>query len=211
MKSKLFIGLLIGVLLMTLFTSCNGTTKSFIECGEEVISFMAEMVENEAYISLYDLPDAYDETISKLREGDYSKSLAVYELSIPAEEMFEVFDAAIKKEHFSEDLYKYVCSSAYVSFASRINQRSGAEAISVSSAFSARKTFASKSIDAYKIYLYVFENGCPIAITFVANSDGSFSAVGHFIINDAFVTNDEYSIQQSCEASGIKDVTVKKQ
>ena len=211
MKRKISIGLLIGLLLMTMFTSCNETTKSLVECGEDVISLMAEMVDSENYGSLYNLPAAYDKTISNLRDGNYSKSSAVYEMLISEDELFESIDTAINKESFSEDLYKQVCSSAYVSFASHINQKDGVEAMSVSIAFSAQKTFVNKEMDANKVYLYVFENGCPILITFVAGEDGSFRAIGYFIINDTFVTDDEHSIIESCKVLGINDVTVKKQ
>ena len=172
---------------------------------------MDEMVDSENYGSLYNLPAAYDKTISNLRNGDYSKSSAVYELSIPEDELFESIDTSIDKESFSEDLYKHVCSSAYLSLASRITQKGGVEAISVSTAFSAQKSFVNKEMDANKIYLYVFENGCPILITFVAGEDGSFRAVGYFIINETFVTDDEHSIIESCKALGINHVTVKKQ
>ena len=211
MKRKISIGLLIGLLLMTMLTSCNETTKSLVECGEDVISLMAEMVDSESYGSLYNLPTAYDKTISNLRDGNYSKSSAIYELSIPEDELFESIDTSIDKESFSEDLYKHICSSAYVSFSSRINQKGGVEAMSVSTAFSAQKSFVNKEMDANKVYLYVFENGCPILITFVAGEDGSFRAIGYFIINDTFVTDDEHSIIESCEVLGINGVTVKKQ
>ena len=211
MKRRISIGLLIGLLLMTMFTSCNETTKSLVECGEDVISLMAEMVDSENYGSLYNLPAAYDKTISNLRDGNYSKSSAVYEMLISEDELFESIDTAINKESFSEDLYKQVCSSAYVSFASHINLKDGVEAMSVSTAFSAQKTFVNKEMDANKVYLYVFENGCPILITFVSGEDGSFRAIGYFIINDTFVTDDEHSIIESCKVLGINDVTVKKQ
>ena len=104
MKRKISIGLLIGLLLMTMLTSCNETTKSLVECGEDVISLMAEMVDSESYGSLYNLPTAYDKTISNLRDGNYSKSSAIYELSIPEDELFESIDTSIDKESFSEDL-----------------------------------------------------------------------------------------------------------
>ena len=211
MKRKIFIVLLIGLLLMTILTSCNETTKSLVDCGEDVISLMTEMVDSENYRLLYNLPAAYDKTISNLRNGNYSKSSAVYELSISEDDLFELINTNIDKESFSEDLYKNVCSSAYISFASLINQKGGVEAMSISTAFSAQKSFVNKEMDANKVYLYVFENGCPILITFVAGEDGSFRAVGYFIINDTFVTDDEYSIIESYKASGINNVTVKKQ
>ena len=210
MKRKLLIGLLIGILLMSMLTSCNRTSRSLVECGEEVVSLMVEMVEHEDYRALYNLPAAYDETINDLREGNYSKSLAVYDLLIPEEELLESLGTVIDKDAFSKDLYTHVCSSAYASVASRINQKSGLEALSVSTAFSAQKSFVSREMEASKTYLYVFENSCPILISFVAGEDDSFRAIGYFIINDTFVTDDENSIIKSCEALGIKGVTVKK-
>lgn len=210
MKRKLFAGLLICILLVTLITSCNETAKPLVECGEEVISLMAEMLESEDYKSLYNLSAEHDETISKLREGNYSKSITVYELVIPEEELF---DKTVNKENLSEDLYKYICSSAYVSFASRINIASdaGVEALSATTVFTAQKSFTNKNMDINKIYLYVFENGCPVAVTFVSDGDDTFRAIGNFIINDTFATDDDNSIKESCEALGINDVTVKRQ
>ena len=208
MYRKLFAVLLACVLLMTIFTSCNGKTKSLTECGEAVISLMAEMLESEDYKSLYNLPAAYDDQVNRLREGNYSKSIAVYELLVSEEELL---DKTIDKDVLSKELYEYICSSAYVSFTSRINQASGVEGTTVSTVFTAQKSYANKDIDTNRIYLYVFENGCPIAVTFVADGKDSLRAVGHFIMNDEFIAEDENSIKESCEALGINDVTVKKQ
>ena len=208
MNRKLFAVLLACVLLLTLLVSCNEKNKSLTECGEDVISLMAEMLESEEYKSLYNLPSAYDDQVNMLREGNYSKSIAVYELLISEEELL---DKTIDKDGLSKELYEYICSSAYVSFASRINQISGVEAMAVSAVFTAQKTYANKDIDTNRIYLFVFENGCPIAVTFVVDGNDSLRAVGHFIVNDKFITEDENSIKESCEALGINDVTVKKQ
>ena len=208
MYRKLFAVLLACVLLLTLFTSCNENPKSLTECGEDVISLMAEMLESEDYKSLYNLPAAYDDQVNRLREGNYLKSIAVYELLVSEEELL---DKTIDKDGLSKELYEYICSSAYVSFTSRINQASGVEGTTVSTVFTAQKSYANKDIDTNRIYLYVFENGCPIAVTFVADGKDSLRAVGHFIMNDEFIAEDENSIKESCEALGINDVTVKKQ
>lgn len=226
MKSKISIGLLIVIVLMTMFTSCSETdkplaesaeevasrnenAKSLIECGQDVISLMDEMVDNEAYGSLYNLPTSCDEIKSNLRDGNYSESSAVYELSISADKLFKSLDMDIDKDSFSEDLYKYVCASAYTSFATQVNAASGAEAVSTSATFTAQKCFVNDSVDANKIYLYVFENASPIAIAFVTEGDGSVRAIGQFIISNTFITDDEQSIIESCEALGIAGVTVK--
>ena len=208
MKRKLFAELLICVLLITLLASCNARSKPLVECGEEVISLMVEMIESEDYMDLYTLPDEYNEEIHKLREGNYSKSSSVYELLISEDELF---DTAVEEEDFSEDLYKHICASAYGSFATLVNRTSGIKSITLSSVFSAQKSFVNKSVDSNKIYLYVFESGCPVAVTFIADGEGSIRAIGHFIINDTFETDGEDSIKESCEALGIEGVTVKKQ
>ena len=212
MKRKLFTVLLACILLLTLLASCNGNPKSLTECGEDVISLMAEMLESEEYKSLYNLPAAYDDQVNMLREGNYSQSIAVYELIISEKELLDnTINNTINKDELSKELYEYICSSAYVSFASRINQTSGVEAMSVSAVFTAQKTYANNNIDSSKIYLYVFEKGCPVAVTFVSDGGDALRAVGYFIMNDEFIAEDENSIKESCEALGIHDVTVKKQ
>ena len=210
MKRRFLAELLICVLLISLLTSCSTRSKPLTECGEEVISLMAEMIESEEFRSLYTLPDDYDDGIEELCEGNYSKSSAVYELLIPEDELLDTA-VGVDEDELSEDLYKYICMMSYNSFATRINQASGSESITLSAVFSAQKSFVNKHTDASKIYLYVFKKGNPVVVTFTEDGEGIIKAVGHFIINDTFETDDEDSIKESCEALGIKDVTVKKQ
>ncbi|MBQ8440482.1 MAG: hypothetical protein IJX19_07465, partial [Clostridia bacterium] len=110
MKRKLFAILLVCSLLMTLFASCKSNADVFISYGEDVISLMAEMLENEEYASMYGLSDRYNDPLDKLRQGDYSKFSSVYELSIPEEELIEKLD--IDEKDFSKDLYQYLCASS---------------------------------------------------------------------------------------------------
>ena len=208
MKIKIFAVLLACVLLMTLFTSCNVGSKSLTLCGEDVISLMSEMIENDYYISLYSSPNTYKEQINSLRQGDYSKSSAVYEIKVSENELM---GGTVNKEEMSDELYQHLCSMAYTSFATRVNQASGIEAIAVASIFTAQKIYANNEADANTIYLFVFEKGRPIAVTFVTNNDGALRAVGHFIMNDAFNTENENSIKESCKSLGLNDITVKKQ
>ena len=208
MKTKLLSGVLTIILILMLFTSCSGSPKSLNSCVKEVISLMSEMVRSEEYRSLYNLTPAFDDQINKLREGDYSKVSKTYEISVPMEELVGV---EINREDFSEELYQYICSSAYSSFATRINQEGNSSvALAVSSVFTAYKTYTDKNMNESKIYLYVFENGYPIVISLAENGEDTFKVVGHFIINDEFVTDDEISIKESCEKLRINGVSVKK-
>ena len=209
MKERLFAILLISILMIISLASCRKSSVSLTECGEDVISMMTEMLTSDEYISLYAFSSiSYDEQINALRKGDYSKSSAIYELSIPEKELL---DDVVDKDKLSEELYEYILSSSYTSFASRVNEPCGIEAMTVSVIITAQKTYAYGNKDTKTIYLYVFEKGYPIAVTFVSGGNNSLKATGHFIMNDNFITDDESSIKESLKAVGINDVTVTKQ
>lgn len=203
MKKKNFLCIVISVLLIISLSSCGGSSKSLLEYGTEVISLMREMVENGEYAKFYNIPAAYDETVKALRNGDYSKASVVYELSVSASKLIGI---DIDESELSDELYSYICSSSYISFSSLINQKSGSDALAVSAIFSAQKTFACKDIEENKVYLYVFENGYPIVITFVPGEDGSVRAIGNFVINADFAVDDAEKIESSCESMGIAGV-----
>ena len=168
MNRKFLVVLLIIVMLMSTFTSCNAKPQSLTECGEKVISLMVEMLESNEYKSLYNLPAAYDDQVKRLRDGDYSKSIAVYELLFSEEELLNnVLDADFDKSAFSKELYDYICSSTYTSFVSRINQANGVEALTISSVFTAQLAFANSDFDTNKIYLYVFESEKSVMKTYI--------------------------------------------
>lgn len=205
MKKRFIAVILACVLLMTQLLSCGMGRKPLTECGEEVISLMVQLLESDEYIKMLSFAKDYEEKTKELRDTDYSKSLAVYELTIP-EEYF--FDEKLEKEKLSEELYEYLSSNGYSSFASTVNNTS--EYMVVSSIFAAQKCFADKSFDRNRIYLYVFENGAPIAISFVCAGDGVFKAHGNFILNDNFSADSEESIKKSCGSFGFDDVTVEK-
>ena len=209
MKNKIVLSIVVGFLLVSFMASCNKNSRSLTECGESVIDLMSEMIGNEEYVSIYNLPSTYDATIYELRDGDYAKSVAVYELMISEEELLTSIDCDINKESCSENLYQYLVDSAYVSFSSFLNKESGSEAMTISSVFMVQKVFVSESDDMNRIYLYVFENGCPVVISFISEGNGTVRAVGHFIINDNFVTDNEQSIEKYCNSWGIMDVTVR--
>ena len=207
MKNKLLTVFLCMALLIGVLSSCTEKSDMLKKCGEDVISIMVEMIDNEDYREIYDLSEEYDEEISKLCEGDYSHIEQVYELIIPVEQLM---NKSLDEDDVSEDLYQYVCSSALTSFASRINQASGVKAMAVASMFSTQKSFASKKMDESTVYLYVFEDGYPIAVTFADGGEDAFRAIGYFILNEEFDTDDEDSIRKSCKDLGIGGVTVNK-
>ena len=190
MKRRVLLLLLACVMVATVFSSCV-KEKTLAEYGEEVIDLMAEAVGNEDYKSLYGSMPQYAETIDGIKAGDYSKIKAIYELVITEENLLSLQGFDIDEDSMSAELYNYICSSAYVSFDSKINVKTGdTNAIIASSIFTMQKSFVSTK-DVNRIYLYVFENGTPIAVTFVSGGDRVIKASGGFIINEDFVSRVE--------------------
>jgi len=208
MKNKLLTVFLCLALLTGVLSSCATKDKFLKECGEDVISMMVEMLENDEYKEIYGVSDQYDETISKLREGNYEKRAEIYELTVPIDQLLE---KSFDEDDFSKDVYTYLCSSAYTSFVSRINIASGVDSVATSSMFTAQKCFTNNKVEENTIYLYVFEDAYPIAVTFTVSGDNTLRALGNFILNDEFDTDDEDSIKKSCKDLGISGVKVNKQ
>lgn len=183
MKRRLFVLLIACVILTMVFSSCV-KSKALIEYGEEVIALMAEAAGNEDYIALHGGLNAFDKMIDGINAGDYSEIKAVYELVISEDKLFN------NMGDMSLELNSYIGSKTYTSFANVVNNRSGENAIAVSSVLAIEKSFVcDKGVDT--VYLYVFENGKPITVAFVSDGDGVIRAVGNFIMNEEFVSDIE--------------------
>ena len=201
--SKLIVVILIFVLLT--IASCSNAGRTPEECGGAVAALMADMVMCDDYAELFNLPAAYDETIQKLRSGDYSKPSRIYQLTVPEEKLLGLSISDIS----SDSLEDYLRSSACISLASAINQHSGVEALSVSSAYAAQKTFLCPSVDHNCAYLYTFENGVPIVVFLLPSEDDSVRAIGYFLFNDALETDSAAHIEESITKMGIIGVKAK--
>ena len=202
MKRRLLIIFVTAFLLLSLY-SCNTSDKPLEKAGEEVIALMREMTVSEEYEKLYGLPLDYGNAVAKLREGDYTEASAVYELDVPVGSMLSV-------EMNSDNLEEYVTSAAYVSFASRVNQAAGVEALSVAAAYSAQITFVNTELKENTVYLYVFENGYPITVAFIPGEDGAVRAVGYFMLNDSLLVESSDDIENSLADLGVVGVKATK-
>lgn len=188
-----------SVFLILSLLSCASSDTTLEKGGEEVIALMCEMTASEEYEKMYGLPADYSDAVTKLRAGDYSKIKAVYELDIPESFLSDGAD-------ISGELGEYVTSAVYLSLASRINQKSGVKPLSVAAAYSAQICFVNTSLNENTVYLYVFENGYPIMVTFMPGKDGAVRAVGYFILSEAFEACSAEEIESCLALLGIGGV-----
>ena len=200
--------LVVVVLLLAIFTSCRGSSKSLVQYGKEVISLMDEMIENDTYLSLYTVYDKEDEQIKKLRQEDFSKVTAIYDLALSAEWFF---DGALNKNNFSENLYNYLSSSAYTALSTMINQAQGVDVVSVAAIFTASKTFDMDGMTKNKLYLYLFEDATPILVAFIPGEDGSFRANGSLLFADEAISDNVNAVKAFFQSAGVTLSAVKVQ
>ena len=202
MKIKILTALLVCVLLIGTLTSCKSRLPLY-KRGEEVIELMEEMVRSESYAEMYSLGQGYEDILTKVREGNYSTISSVYEISLPDD--LHLYNK-IDKDSLPGKLYDYVTASSYSSFATLVNQQTRVQSVVVAAAFSVSMTFVNKKATESKVYLYVFDDGYPIVVSFIAGEESSFRAVGNFILNEQFMTDEADSIESSCESMGINGV-----
>ena len=184
--------------------ACGTKEKSLREQGLEVISLMEEMVNSKAYVQYHTGVPALLEIAADIAEGDYSRPAAVYSLTAPAE-LTSVWDESQQElAGLSDTLKESVLQKTFgPAMMTQINAMSGAETLAATAVCTAGKTFVCKGAEGSVTYLYVYENGYPIAVSFTEGEDDSFSASGTFILNERFDTSSQKSIASFLAESGI--------
>ncbi len=181
---KKVIGCLLCVIMLTMGSVCLAKTQSLYAHGMDVIHLMAEMVGSEGYVNLFTANTEIREIVDQLAEGDYTEPEAVYVLTVPEESLTSMAELSTL-ENASDALKQYLKQRMTASLVSQINGRSGAVKLAAASVCTAGKTFVhDQAQDA--IYLYVFENASPVAVTFATGEDQTVSASGMFVLYEDF-------------------------
>lgn len=176
--------------------STTSSGKTLLEHGLDVVATMDEMAGSDEYINFYTGSKDMAEIVKDIGKGDHSAPIAVYKITIDKEAM-EAWDMLSGLEGLSENLKTAMRQKAFgAALITQINAQNGASTLAATTVCSAGKTFVSTEEDGDAIYLYVYENACPAAVSFVKGEDNSVSASGTFIINDGFDANSPESLQE---------------
>ena len=176
--------------------STTSSGKTLLEHGLDVVATMDEMAGSDEYINFYTGSKDMAEIVKDIGKGDHSAPIAVYKITIDKEAM-EAWDMLGGLEGLSENLKTAMRQKAFgAALITQINAQNGASTLAATTVCSAGKTFVSTEEDGDAIYLYVYENACPAAVSFVKGEDNSVSASGTFIINDGFDANSPESLQE---------------
>lgn len=192
--------------------SCGSTSTSYLDRGGEIVDIVSEMVKNEDYAkAMLGNVGLYDEVLEKVKNVDFTKTAAVYELSFPEEDLLKELVARNGSiDNLSRPLKDKLISGIGSSIASHVNSKAGSGNVIVSSVFSASKVFVDKNIKENKYLLYVFEPGCSMLISLIPNEDGAVAATGMLILNEDLVCESADQVTSSFKTLGLDSITANK-
>lgn len=201
--SFLVLALAVVLLLGACGSGMGRKEKSVYEQGLSVISLMAEMAKSDGYAELYSSDPELKEFLSAAGGGSYDEPQGVYGIQISESTISGVMQIAGAGE-MSDTLKEYVTSRAQATVATQINAAGGASMIAASSVCTAGKTFVNKELKENTVYLYTFESGTPVMVSFLVGEDGAVSASGSFIFSEDFKTDTEEDMEQFFSEFGVE-------
>jgi len=166
-------------------TACGSTAESdLLDTGREMVAVMKEMLGSEAYAAMLGAT-----TLGDLQEQvdthDYDSPVAVYRIDPPdAETLLTYVGGTDATEHWGDlsDTLKEQLKNrlSFSNIISVLNGRAGSKQVAFASLYLATKQDASLKVERSVVYLFTFEEGTPIAVTF---NEGSVS--GQFLFLEA--------------------------
>ena len=194
---KKFISLILILLFSLQLTACN-TAKSnqsndsnLYNAGQDLILVMDEMINNKNYAQLTGATDSLVPIADTINTNDYDSPVAVYCITMPdVTDFFKMasdFDMS-NWNNLSDNLKEQVENKiSFSSIITMINSQKGANTVAFSTTYTAIDKNENLSLDDTINYLYVFEKGTPIAITF--SETGIVSGQFVFLENIDTLTN----------------------
>ena len=171
-------------------------SKSLYSHGLDVISLLSQMTGSENFIGIYTANSEIKDIILALGGHSYETPDAVYAITVPEETLKGMAELS-NLEEASEELRNYLTQRVMASLMSQINAMSGVENLAASSVCTVGKSFVSENATENVIYIYVYEDTDPVAVTFTLGEDHTVSASGTFIFYDGFSCGSAAEIQSS--------------
>ena len=169
-------------------------SKSLYAHGLDVVSMLSEMTRSESFIGIYTANSEIKDIILALGEHPYDTPAAVYAITIPEDVLMGMAELSNLGDA-SEELKSYLTQRVMASLMSQINAMSGVENLAASSVCTVGKTFVSENATENVIYIYVYEDTDPVAVTITLGEDHTVSASGTFIFYDGFTCGSAEEIQ----------------
>lgn len=181
--------------------------KSLEQYGMDVINLMDEMLRSDEYLTMMTSAAEFQDIVEEMRTGDYAEPENVYKIAIPNDvlgSMLQVLgeDTGVL-DGMSDTLYKALNKKVAAGMVNQLNAQAGVTHLALTSIFTANKVFVSDEADQDYIYLYTFENGYPIVVTFTMGEGGAVTASGSFFMNEEISFESVDEVKSLLEQVGI--------
>lgn len=162
--------------------------------GLRLVQTMEEMVQNEAYIAMTTGSSQISGELQPLREGSAGEPEAVYTVTLDENYLSLMGEMAQSKE-LPKSLRAVAEQRLMSAFVTQINALGGAQKLAASAVCAAGKTFVEEGLEENMVFLYVFRDIPPAAVTFLPGEDGAVSASGMFLLYDGVDYRDEEALR----------------
>ncbi|MBE6571262.1 MAG: hypothetical protein E7656_03305 [Ruminococcaceae bacterium] len=199
--------LFLAIIMLALpFAGCSAKNVDLYKEGLSVASIMHEMVNSEEYADMMGVPNLLEDVTERVKELDFSKPESVYKLSLPtSEELVKNMGIADTYgwDNIPDTLKTQIENRVgFSTVANMINSTMGQEYIAFCSLYSAVVKNEAISAKEPVTYLYVFNAGIGVAVTF---TDGL--AQGTFLFEKDLFATDE--LEQTFAPFGIGFAEIK--
>jgi len=193
-KRALIFALVLAIALAAASGCAAKPDKSAYDHGLELIGAMAEMANSPAYISMTTGSTEISEMLLPIQAKAANHPAAVYTITLNEEYLSIMEEWALAPE-ISDSIKAAARQKLTGAFATQINALAGAQNLAASAICAAGKTFVDEELTENVIYLYVFEDCPPAAVTFTPGEDGAVSASGLFLLYDDVDWADEAALK----------------
>ncbi len=177
------------------------STKSLYRHGMDVVALMDEMLRNDFYLKAMSGSSDIQAKADELARGNYTNPKAVYQITpLPFTSLMVLLEGKVDGlGELSPTLLEHLDTKSAPALLNRLNAMDGALTLATTSVYTAGKTFVSGMVTENIIYLYTFEEGYPIAITFTKGEGGAVSATGTFLMTDTISTESLEELKSSLQ------------
>ena len=183
-RKMISILLLSALLFCPVCHACSETAEpDDYRIGLEVTALMGEMVGSDAYLSLFSRPETFSKIRERINTHDYDRPAAVYAVSMgdPAAYLEEIFRADPESRETWDSLSPALQNQALARLSLSVllantNARAGSAYVALFSMLNAVVRNETLTNEKTRHYLYFFEQGAPILVTF-----GYHAASGQFL------------------------------
>lgn len=171
------------------------TKLSLKEKGMELIERMDELAADEEYIKSMMSGDSWERKNVLKTAVHKTKPRAVYQVTFDRwDTLFQMLEeeCEVSIENMSEQ-EKEVLRQKAVGGLVNLFQSSSTENLALSAVCLLEQCFVSQDLKEDMVYIYIYKDACPVAVTFLKGEDGAVLAKAQYIFEEDFDLDSEKS------------------